>query len=238
MKEKLREGETVRKGEMRRAKILSVAEEMFYQNGYENTTVNSIIAALELSKGGFYHHFESKETLLEAICDRKAEESYLAACEAVRLCPGAWSDKFNAMFDQYGMWRSGNADFMGLLIRVAYREDNLIMRDKLKKKSMNLMLPLVDEIVRGGVAAKEFLTPYPEGTGTLVLQLGSSFSDAIAGLLLGPAGAPDTAKILEYLELYRYAVEQVLGAPYGSIVLYQMRQMVDVCTMIYEKHMR
>lgn len=228
----------MRKGEMRRAEILRVAEGMFYQNGYEKTTVNEIIDTLGISKGGFYHHFDSKESLLQAICNQKAEESYQAALEAVRDCPGTWADKFNAMFDQYGMWKQGNADFMGLLIRVAYREDNLIMRDKLKKRSMELMLPLVNQIVRGGVEAQEFITPYPSGTGMLVLQLGSSFSDAIAGLLLNEEAGPDTAKILEYLELYRYAVEQMLGAPYGSIVLYQMRQMVDVCITIYEKHMK
>ena len=160
------------KGEKRREQILAAAEEMFYQNGYERTTVSDIITALGLSKGGFYHHFESKEALLQAICDRKAEDSYAAARRAVDDCPGSWADKFNAMFDQYGMWQSGNADFMGLLIRVAYREDNLIMRDKLKRKSIGLMLPLVEEIVKGGVAAQEFITPYPEGTGMLVLQLG------------------------------------------------------------------
>ena len=96
----------------------------------------------------------------------------------------------------------------------------------------------VEEIVRGGVQDGVFLTPYPEGTGTLVLQLGASFSDAIAALLLSPDTPPDTAKILENLELYRYAVEQILGAPYGSIVLYQMRQMVEVCTAIFERHVR
>ena len=228
----------MRKGEQRRADILRAAEEMFYRKGYEKTTVNEIIEALSLSKGGFYHHFDSKEALLQAICDRKADESYEAALEAVRSCPGTWADRFNAMFDQYGMWKPGNADFMGLLIRVAYREDNLVMRDKLKRRTMQLMPPLVNEIIRGGVDAGEFVTPYPDATGELVLQLGSSFSDAIASLLLVEDGAPNTAGILQNLELYRYAVEQVIGAPYGSIVLYQMRQMVDVCTTIYERHMK
>ena len=228
----------MRKGDKRRADILQVAEEMFYLKGYEKTTVNDIIEALSLSKGGFYHHFDSKEALLQAICDRKAEESYEAALEAVRNCPGTWADRFNAMFDQYGMWKQGNADFMGLLIRIAYREENLVMRDKLKRRTMELMLPLVNEIIRGGVDAGEFVTPYPDSTAELVLQLGNSFSDAIASLLLVDHGTPNTAGILRNLELYRYAVEQVIGAPYGSIVLYQMRQMVDVCTMIYERHMK
>lgn len=226
------------KGEKRREEILRTAESLFYAQGYERTTIQQILTTLGLSKGGFYHHFASKEELLQAICDRKALESYEAAQKAVRECPGGWPDKFNALFDQYGMWQPGNADFMGLLIRVAYREDNLVMRDKLKRRTMRLMLPLVDEIVQGGVADGVFLTPYPEGTGSLVLQLGASFSDAIASLLLSPDAPPDTAKILANLELYRYAVEQILGAPYGSIVLYQMRQMVDVCTAIYERHVR
>jgi len=228
----------MRKGDLRREAILQTAEKLFYQKGYEKTSVNDILNELSLSKGGFYHHFTSKDELLQSICDQKASESHAAALEAVHACPGSWADKFNAMFDQYGMWKLGNADFMGLLIRVAYREDNLIMRDKLKKRSMELMLPLVDEIIRGGVEAGEFVTPYPDATGQLVLQLGSSFSDSIAGLLLVERGSPDTAAILQSLELYRYAIEQVLGAPYGSIVLYQMRQMVDVCTAIYEKHMK
>ena len=228
----------MKKGDRRREEILRMAEELFYENGYEKTTVSEIIDALHLSKGGFYHHFTSKDELLQSICDRKAAESYHAAKEAVESCPGTWADKFNAMFDQYGMWKPGNADFMGLLIRIAYKEENLLMRDKLKKRSMELMLPLVDEIIQGGVDAGEFVTPYVHGTGLLVLQLGNSFSDSIASLLLVENGMPDTAGILQNLELYRYAVEQILGAPYGSIVLYQMRQMVDVCTTIYEKYMK
>ena len=80
------------KGEKRREQILAAAEEMFYQNGYERTTVSDIITALGLSKGGFYHHFESKEALLQAICDRKAEDSYAAACRAwpSSLSPAFW----------------------------------------------------------------------------------------------------------------------------------------------------
>ena len=215
----MKEGGNLRKGELRRAEILRVAEDLFYEKGYESTTLSDILHALGLSKGGFYHHFESKESLLQAICDKKAEESYRAALEAVNACPGAWADKFNAMFDQYGMWQPGNADFMGLLIRVAYREDNLVMRDKLKKRSMELMLPLVNDIVRGGVAAQEFITPYPEGTGMLVLQLGSSFSDAIAGLMLGEVQdvlAQRNMALTWQDSLIDYLVEKAYSVTYGA----------------------
>lgn len=99
------------------------------------------------------------------------------------------------------------------------------------------MLPLVEEIVRGGVQDGVFLTPYPEGTGTLVLQLGASFSDAIAALLLSPDVPPDTAKILENLELYRYAVEQILARPTAASLSTRAADGRGR-TAIYERHVR
>lgn len=69
------------KGERRREEILRTAESLFYAQGYERTTIQQILTALGLSKGGFYHHFASKEALLQAICDRKAQATgaYIAA---------------------------------------------------------------------------------------------------------------------------------------------------------------
>lgn len=35
--------------------------ELFYQNGYHNTSIDDILKRLELSKGAFYYHFKSKQ---------------------------------------------------------------------------------------------------------------------------------------------------------------------------------
>ncbi len=44
--------------------ILQTAWELFMEKGYENTTVDEIIQLCKISKGGFYHHFNSKDDLL------------------------------------------------------------------------------------------------------------------------------------------------------------------------------
>ena len=50
------------------ARILDVS----LKKGYENTTIQDIIDALgNLSKGAIYHHFKSKEDILEAVCDQR-----------------------------------------------------------------------------------------------------------------------------------------------------------------------
>ncbi len=41
--------------------------ELFYKQGYYNTSIDDILKSLELSKGAFYHHFESKEDFFVSI---------------------------------------------------------------------------------------------------------------------------------------------------------------------------
>ena len=60
------------KGDLRKKQILETAEKLFTEKGYQTTSVQDILDELGLSKGSFYHHFESKEYLLEAMCDRRA----------------------------------------------------------------------------------------------------------------------------------------------------------------------
>lgn len=50
-----------------REKIIDSAYELLAEKGYEKTTIADIIKEAGCSKGGFYHHFKSKEEIVEAI---------------------------------------------------------------------------------------------------------------------------------------------------------------------------
>ncbi len=50
------------------ATILKISEKLFYEQGYENTSISQIAKECSLSKGALYHHFSSKEQVLEKIC--------------------------------------------------------------------------------------------------------------------------------------------------------------------------
>ncbi|GGC88709.1 TetR family transcriptional regulator [Thalassobacillus devorans] len=52
-----------------RESILRTSLELFEQKGFHGVTVNQIVAASNTSKGGFYHHFQSKDELLFVIHD-------------------------------------------------------------------------------------------------------------------------------------------------------------------------
>ena len=52
-------------------RILVVSEKLFLEKGYENTTIQDIIQSLNgLSKGAIYHHFNSKEEIVDVLVDR------------------------------------------------------------------------------------------------------------------------------------------------------------------------
>lgn len=52
-------------------KILDTAQQLFLEKGYDNTTIQDIVDHLGgLSKGAVYHHFKSKEEIIDAVSDR------------------------------------------------------------------------------------------------------------------------------------------------------------------------
>ena len=52
-----------------KSKISSVAWKLFYEQGYEATTVDQIISECGISKGNFYHYFHAKDDLLNTLSD-------------------------------------------------------------------------------------------------------------------------------------------------------------------------
>ena len=61
-----------------KGKIIAAAWELFYEQGYEDTTVEEIIERSGTSKGSFYHYFDGKDALLSSL-------SYLLDEEYARL---------------------------------------------------------------------------------------------------------------------------------------------------------
>ena len=64
-------------GRNTKARIVSAAWKLFYEQGYEDTTVEDIVFESETSKGSFYHYFDGKDALLGSLSvlfDEKYEE--------------------------------------------------------------------------------------------------------------------------------------------------------------------
>jgi AcrR family transcriptional regulator len=70
-----------------RQEILRTAARLFQQRGYDATSMNDVAAALKLSKGGLYHHFQSKDEILFEIMNHAMEITQERVLGPVRSIP-------------------------------------------------------------------------------------------------------------------------------------------------------
>lgn len=54
-----------------REQIVAAADELFYRQGYENTSFADIAEAVQISRGNFYYHFRTKDEILDAVISRR-----------------------------------------------------------------------------------------------------------------------------------------------------------------------
>ena len=78
--------------------ILRTSFQLFVEKGFTDVSLNEIIKAVGLTKGGFYYYFESKEALLVAVIDRYLF-SYLAErLTLLKTGPGTVQEKVEQFF--------------------------------------------------------------------------------------------------------------------------------------------
>lgn len=216
----------MKKGDARRSELLLAAERLFYTKGYEKTSVQDILTEMNFSKGGFYHHFDSKLSVLEAICEMRAQECCERARQAAEQTQGSAVDKLNAVFHDSAVLGSGNSSFISLMIHVAYREDGAMMREKMKGSQLESMQSVMEAILQEGVNSKEFFVGDIPACAQMLLRLYLVFTDEIAFLM---AREDNEEKLMDEmvakLNAYRTAIERVLVAPFGSVVLFEAKEL-------------
>lgn len=79
-------------------RIIDSAYELFSTQGYEKTTIEGIIKKAQCAKGGFYHHFKSKEEILEVIISNYINDLSQYFVKAISNNDAPFIDNFNAIF--------------------------------------------------------------------------------------------------------------------------------------------
>lgn len=57
-----------------RDNIVEAADRLFYQQGFEHTSFADIAGAVGISRGNFYHHFKTKDEILDAVIDSRLRD--------------------------------------------------------------------------------------------------------------------------------------------------------------------
>ena len=146
----------VKRPEIRKNEILDAARKFFFQKGFNQTSVQDIINELGIAKGTFYHYFTSKIDLLDKLTDRTTNEMYVSLKPIVESDTNA-TEKFNKISKAASAMKMANIDVFVVIIKVLFKDENTIIREKMYRNSVKKTIPLYSTIIKQGIAEGIFL---------------------------------------------------------------------------------
>jgi AcrR family transcriptional regulator len=201
----------------RRDEILDAAQRLILSTGYERLTVHDILDDLQISKGAFYHYFDSKPAVIEALTTRLVSDSERALAPIVED-PGMGAlEKLRGFFGQIIRWKSERQNLFVAMLPVWYAPDNLAFRLLVDRESARRTAPLLSAIVRQGVDEGRFVTAYPDQAGPIIFSIIQALQDAMAQRLLDVwHRSPSSSSVKEMVNTHgahMEAIERYLGVP-------------------------
>ena len=203
---------------VKRNEILDAAQRLVYTKGYEQMSIQDILNELQISKGAFYHYFDSKGDLLEALIERMVQEAEPVILPIVQDSQLPTLEKLHRFFDTSARWKTARKEYLLSLIKVWYADENTVIRHKANARMIKRFSAMLADIIRQGVVEGVMTTAYPDQMADMAFALLLAMGDTYMELLESqPQNALQRATDLSCA--YNDALERMLGAASGSLNL-------------------
>ncbi len=165
-------------------KIVAAAYELFCEYGYEKASVQKIVDLSGTSKGGFYHHFSSKEDVVEVIAHGFVVE--LEEKQKLILQDSSKSifDRINSIYRQGLEYNKNQISNSRGISKMLYFEGNTriiqAMAKNFEMTTANAYLALIEQ----GIEQKLFYTEFPKQAARLFArEMIQVYSDITNGIM-------------------------------------------------------
>ena len=202
---------TVKTAEERKNEILDVAEELFAEKGYDNASTNDIIARIGIARGTLYHHFGSKEEILDAIVDRMTREGISQARSIVNDKSLPILKRLTGVLGSLQVKGSARNEVMEQM----HKPQNALLHQKMQERLINGVVPLIAQLIKEGNESGIFDTKYPNEAAEMIMLYGNIAFDDNENLTPRQKKRKGNAFI--------YNIEKMLGAEAGSLEKALMR---------------
>lgn len=190
--------------------------ELFFQLGYEATSVNAIIATLGISKGSFYHHFPGKEAVLNAALESQLELVAARINQALTNPATTGVELLNLVLASSWQEPSPNEIAMAETVIALLKPENATILDKLISIERRVAVHIMTKIIERGKADGSFNVDAPAAAAsTLYSTMVSVHFDTFRELLNRQIDTRESKQRLRFLFL---SIERILGAPTDSLV--------------------
>jgi AcrR family transcriptional regulator len=203
---------------VRRDTFLDAAQGLIQTKGYEQMSVQDVLAEVGTSKGAFYHYFGSKAALLEGVIDRMVVTATGTLRPLLDDPNTTATEKFNGMFQGLASWKTQRRDLLIAVLETWLSDDNAIVREKFRREVVTTITPILTEIVRQGVREGTFTVTSPEHAARVTVSLLLGANEHASALYLANHNGEVPFEAVEgALNAYPEAMERILGAPAGSL---------------------
>ena len=205
---------------VRRDAFLDVAQRLVETKGYEAMSVQDVLDELEASKGAFYHYFDSKQALLEAVVERFADGG-MASIAPILGDPNLPAlKKLERVFAGIAGWKAQRKDLVVAVTGVWNSDSNAIVREKLRRMTVRLLVPLLSAVVKQGIGEGVFRVASADETATVLVSLMQGFQEQAVNLFIARQAGTITFEVVERsVGSFTEAFERILGIPKGSLTL-------------------
>jgi AcrR family transcriptional regulator len=192
--------------------ILRVAGDLFTNQGYENTSIQQIAEGCGLSKGALYHHFSSKEEVLERMCLDHYREILEAARPIIEETTSPAFERLERVISAMRGKGIEKASFVSEYLKVRHGEGNVILKDRLKKYDKQFYIavvaPLLEEARAGGECD---FSSTPEVMAVIIYQLDRGVSEEIHRIFADETEKNTEEKIKAVMDGFVYSLSRLLN---------------------------
>jgi len=196
----------VKDAEVRKNEILDAADELFALKGYDGTSTNDILEKVGIARGTLYHHFKSKEEIMDALIERYSLRLLSQAKEIAEDRSIPIVERIIRVVMALNFSGGSSRQIMEHI----HKPQNALMHRKLERVVIRSVTPIMAGIIREGVEQGIFHTPYPyECMEMVVVYANTVFDDDMV-----PITDEERAARIQALIFH---VERMLGARSGSL---------------------
>jgi AcrR family transcriptional regulator len=205
---------------IRRDSFVDAASLLIQTKGYERMSIQDVLDVLAASRGAFYHYFESKEALLEAVIDRMGE-AVIGGLDTVLADPALPApEKLEAVFTTIGSYKAARRDLVLAILEVWLSDDNAIVRDKFRGFLAARLTPVLARILRQGAGEGSMVMDDPDETALVVVTLVQGLNEHTGHQFVAHQdGTATIESTMRTFGAFKSALERVLGVPPDSLSL-------------------
>ncbi|MDR0719280.1 MAG: TetR/AcrR family transcriptional regulator [Treponema sp.] len=193
--------------------ILRAAEDLFIEVGYEKASMRQIAERAGLTKGALYHHFDSKEDLLDKLCAEHNRALSEAASSLVNDTSFSCFKRMRRVMEMSRDMGMSHLAFVSEYLTNAYDAGKIMLKEKLyrydKQFFVTFMGPLLKEAKEKGEC--DFAST-PDMLAFFLYQMDRGVDEEIRRIF-GEENRDNGKKlIVNILKTYVYALSRILNA--------------------------